>query len=213
MEAPPVDVVRVRSRLWCHGVAMLAVIGYLVADIALYYVFERRMDHDALRWGTQLLPWAVGLPFLRRASMSRSAWLVLSLAYPVVFLLVGRLTFRLMMLPARDWEPAYWELDRVSPIPGKSPFWVLAPEPGTPAGIRLAPPADSSVWRRFKWASRRAWVIVFPAFAVTALIGINESPLWLSLPAALGMALVAIAPVFAVNAAHLTRAQAPAVSV
>jgi len=199
VEAPPSAGVRVRSGAVRFSAAMAAITAYIFGDFLVWHLTSIDLHHGLGRWMWQLVPWLIGLPFLRRVSMAPSQWLVASLIPFGSFWLLGRLVDRSVALPARDWPPAWWEADRVIPL-ARPGFWTLAPEPAVAARLRLAPPARSTLKRRLQWWSRLTWPLSFTAAGIMALLGESVTA-WFAIPTVLSLFLVFLGPELAFRAA------------
>jgi hypothetical protein len=126
-------------------------------------------DAGALRSAVALVPWVLALPWLKKLDMRPVLWffgcVLCAFAAP---LLAGRVAYRALSLPYRDWEIADWNLERRRAVPTERALVLVDAEE-----VPEARSPREAAWRRFLSVG---WAVVIVSFAGLAAVEMGGAP-------------------------------------
>lgn len=170
------------------GAALLA--GTATAGLMFFlWPHPAGSDHDALRSSFSLVPWFLGLPWLKRLDIRPVLWFFASILCSVLVpLLAGRIVYRALSLPYRDWEIADWNRDRCRVVRVERAI-VLLPDDQVVA--RSSP--GEAVWRQVLRVGWTVVIVLFLGLAVAEAGGVRGAvadslhAAWLAIALSVGL--------------------------
>jgi hypothetical protein len=189
-DLPPDEVAalpRRRSTAVRRAGALAAAVAALMLEFAR--VPGHRDAQDAILALLSLAPWALALPWLRRLDLHPVHWFFLCLLLPVFpAVLAGKVAYRALSLPYRDWTVERWHSGRLRAVRDLGAVVLVG---GSDRPLQAAGSREAR-WRTVTggaWAAVLAW---FVAAAVAAALDpslphpVRES--WVLAVAVLGLA-------------------------